>query len=246
MASAPPWNTTEDDDASRFTTTAMATAAYTPVKSRTRATPRGVEQLRPSTSPAKQPAPKRATVVSVPSVTATGGASFPRWGATSSQRAQRVQEQQWQQQQQNHKKTHQQHQQLLQHQPDLRLASTLGATRSVASGSGRTLAVAQQQVRDAYSIHASTAGDGGGPPQRPKRYFSNYVDAAKGHTYKVSEVDRHVLTNRNLEGSPTAPAPPAFRQFLRDPGAHRRVEGCAGCCWNCFTPARGGMRQFRA
>jgi len=87
----------------------------------------------------------------------------------------------------------------------------------------------------ANSIHASTAPEG---KQRPKRYFSNYLDAASGHTYKVSEVDHHVLTNRNLESSPSAPAPAAVRRFVRDPSRrlvnapHRmrlRLELIAAC-----------------
>jgi hypothetical protein len=224
MASAPPWNTTENDDASRFTTTSMATAAYTPVKSLARP-PWGVEESRPSTSLARSLASRRAPAGSAASSAAPNGPSFARWGAASAhQQAHRAHEQR---EQCHPHQNNQQHPQRQQDKPDARLAivgpSTLEASHIVAvsrSGSGWKRAVAQQQQHDAHSIHVSTAGDG--PLQRPKRYFSNYVDAAKGHTYKVSEVDRHVLTNRNLEGSPTAPAPLVFRQFARDTGGGHR------------------------
>ena len=98
-------------------------------------------------------------------------------------------------------------------------------------GTGRGNGQAKLEF-DRYSFHATTAASPSAGAGRPRRFFSNYVDAAGGHTYKVSEVDHRVITNRNLEARNTAPAPPEFKVVPRPDPNRRSVNSEHRYIWH--------------
>lgn len=276
MASTPPWNTTSEHDPLRFTTTSMAAAAFTPSKPRRRV-PWGVDELRPSTSPAKPPPPafRRSPSATRPARSQRHHPEMPGKDSTRGRRRGGPY-QAWKKSVENAQSSSSSS---LTRNSKARTATTTTTQSSNANATSKALVVAspaaqqrpqasrsmfrpggvattlsasppvatnlrvttttkmktpsnQQQEEvarrtglSAHSIHASTVPEG---QARPRRYFSNYLDAAQGHTYKVSEVDHHVLTNRNLEASPPAPVPLVFRQFQQDP-SQKRYARCLLC-----------------
>ena len=179
MASTPPWSTSNDDDGSRFVTTNMAKAAYTPQKNSPtlrRRLPWGVEELRPSTSPERQQRRATATATVEEQALQRLQLALPRRSSRPSRSSFRAQ-----------RRT-----------PTTAAAATTATPSSSWSSSKRmsnrqrntthqqpqhqqdgvVVARRRAQQPDAFSIHTTTAKG----QQRPRRYFSNYVDASKGHT----------------------------------------------------------------